>query len=75
MVKKYFHNIMIAADQFINALFGGDPDETVSSRTAKYIRKGTDNKFILLLAALLEKIDPGHLKRSIEEDEGKDQII
>jgi hypothetical protein len=35
MIKKYIWNILIAIDQFFNAVFGGDPDETISSRLAK----------------------------------------
>lgn len=31
-IKAYFKNLAIAADQTINAVFGGYPDETLSSR-------------------------------------------
>lgn len=31
-IKAYLKNIAIAADQTINAVFGGYPDETLSSR-------------------------------------------
>ena len=31
-LKQYFINILIAFDQFINVLFLGQPDETISSR-------------------------------------------
>lgn len=31
-IKAYFKNLAIAADQTINAIFGGYPDETLSSR-------------------------------------------
>jgi hypothetical protein len=34
MIKKYFFNLWITFDQFLNALMAGDPDETVSSREA-----------------------------------------
>ena len=31
-LKQYFRNILIAFDQFVNVLFLGQPDETISSR-------------------------------------------
>lgn len=31
-MKRYMVNLLIALDQFGNALFAGDPDETISSR-------------------------------------------
>ena len=40
---KYVWNILIAIDQFFNALFGGDPDETISSRAGKYHLKRNCN--------------------------------
>lgn len=37
---NYIKNILISIDQLINALFGGNPDETLSSRAYKFSRKG-----------------------------------
>ena len=48
-----------------------DPDETISSRAAKR----QDIWYWRVLGFFLEAVDPGHMKRSIEKDEGKDQII
>ena len=31
-IKQYFINILISFDQFVNVLFLGQPDETISSR-------------------------------------------
>ena len=31
-LKQYIINLLVAFDQFINVLFSGQPDETVSSR-------------------------------------------
>lgn len=31
-MKKYFHNLFVAFDQLFNAIVGGWPDETYSSR-------------------------------------------
>lgn len=40
-MKRYFHNILVSLDQFFNTVFGGDPDETVSSRLGKAERAGS----------------------------------
>jgi len=45
---------------------GGDPDETLSSRAAKRAHKRGWYWF----ARILDKIDPGHMARSREDDEG-----
>ena len=36
----YWKNILIAHDQLCNALFGGWPDETISSRAWRWSRDG-----------------------------------
>ena len=70
-VMKYIHNILISIDQFVNVLFGGDPDETISSRVYKLRYR---NIIPAIINWFLELIDPGHGKRSVEMDEGKDTI-
>ncbi len=70
-MKKYLINMLISIDQFFNTLFGGDPDETISSRAGK--RNG--RKIIpTVLCWFLDKLDPGHCKDAIEADEGKDEL-
>lgn len=69
--KRRWFNVLIGIDQLGNAYLGGDPDETISSRAAK-------NSHVWgwhVLGVILNKIDPGHLQRSLERDEGKDQIF
>ena len=39
-MNRYFFNLLIAIDQLLNALMGGDPDETISSRMGKYVQRG-----------------------------------
>lgn len=79
-MKKYFFNVLIGIDQLANAVFGGDPDETISSRLGKI--KVTHGGAIpwyrplaWLIDAMLEKIDPNHSVDAIEDDEGKDQVF
>ena len=69
MIFKYLKNILISIDQLFNTIFGGDPDETLSSRIGKKAH-GT----------ILEKIinfifGDNHCIDAIEKDEGKDSII
>lgn len=69
---KYFWNLLVALDQLINALTGGDPDETVSSRAAKSKAKG--HLFGCVLCKLLNKLDRNHCEKHIELDEGKNAL-
>lgn len=65
-VSRYLWNILISLDQLLNALLGGDPDETISSRAAKRQHVWVWRK----VGVFLEWIDPGHLTDSLELDEG-----
>lgn len=69
MVRRYLLNVLIAIDQGINALLGGDPDETLSSRMGKH-KRGPAR----WLCKLLSLIDGRHCEKSIEADEGKDAV-
>lgn len=69
-LRRWF-NVLIGLDQTANAFFGGDVDETISSRAAKR----ADKRGWKLLVRILEAIDPGHTKRALEPDEGKDAIL
>jgi hypothetical protein len=69
MVKRYIWNLLIAIDQFFNTVFGGDPDETISSRMGKHVAK-RDCPVCNFLCGLLNLIDKDHCKKSIEPDEG-----
>lgn len=68
-MKRYFWNILISIDQFFNTFFGGDPDETISSRMGKRVKKG--DRLSKILWMFLNLLDEGHCEKSIEEDEGK----
>ena len=72
-LKTYLWNILIAIDKFVNTLFLGNPDETISSRCGKSIRRakaqGKTCVFCGPLCYLLNLIDESHCKEAIEEDE------
>lgn len=79
-IPRYFLNIALAWDQWLNAHGGGDPDETVSSRLGKLQRKHNGklpwyrpmSKFLIWG---LDKIDKDHCEEAIEEDEGENGLF
>ena len=80
VIGKWGLNILIGLDQFGNAILGGDPDETISSRLGKMkIRYGGSIPWYRPLSKIvdwgLDKIDPGHSIDAIEHDEGSDAVI
>lgn len=77
---RYIMNVLIGIDQLGNALFYGDPDETISSRIGKIKRSHGGNipwkhPLAKLIDSGLEKVQPDHCINAIEEDEGADAII
>jgi hypothetical protein len=69
-MKRYIWNVLIAFDQFCNAvLFFGDPDETISSRMGKHLAKH-DCPFCNLMCKFLNLFEKDHCIKSIEFDEG-----
>ena len=52
-VKDYILNLLIAFDQFINVLFLGQPDETISSRAW---RCKDANSFWKLMQKFIDKV-------------------
>lgn len=71
-VKKYFWNLLISIDQLANTIFGGDPDETISSRTGKLMHK---RRWAKWMAAFLDLFEKDHAEKAIEEDEGKNRTV
>jgi hypothetical protein len=77
--SKYLWNILVAIDQMVNTLCGGDPDETLSSRMGKWVIQGEKKglrKYIYKIANwVVELFEKDHFKKSIEEDEGSRRIL
>ena len=76
---KYCLNVLLAIDQYWNAVTFGDPDETISSRLGKIKKKNGGripwtSPLAKIIDAGLEKIDHNHSIDAIESDEGKDGI-
>ncbi len=62
-------NLAVSFDQLANTAFGGDVDETISSRAGKAARKG--KPWACVLCKALAWFDPDHCEKSIEPDRGK----
>jgi hypothetical protein len=60
--------VLIAADQLLNALLRGWADETISSRAAKARLEG--KTWGCVLCRILDVFDQDHCRKSIEFDEG-----
>jgi len=79
-MKRYFWNLLISFDQFVNTVCGGDPDETISSRMGKWARdnrhkRGLKRPLYMFANMIVELFEKDHFKKSIEEDEGNDETI
>ncbi len=73
MFGKWFWNVLIALDRFGNALFLGDPEETISSRAGK--ARNADKFWGKALCPVLDWVDPDHCVTSIDPTEGDDAIF
>jgi len=72
MVAKYFWNVLLGLDQFLNTLIGGDPDETISSRAGKQVET---SRVAYCLCRILHVFDKDHCNKSIEPDEGSNSAL
>jgi len=68
-ILSYFRRVFVALDQLVNALTGGDEDETVSSRLDKDRSRG--RVVGCILCGILDWFDPNHCEKARERDEGK----
>lgn len=76
-VKLYGLNVLVGYDNFASACTGGDPDETISSRLGKARNKGSGWAYIAKqvdLVAFEIFGDENHCEKSIEKDEGQQQV-
>lgn len=74
-IKKWFWNILISLDQFVNSITGGDPDETISSRAGKAMDRPKPPLWAKIVTWITEPIDKNHVHEAEESDEGKDAVI
>ncbi len=77
LTAKWILNILISVDQLVNTVFGGDPDETISSRLGKSYPNSVLAKLvdILFFWQCRDKAIKRHVINAIELDEGNDRIF
>lgn len=63
--EGYLHRVLVAFDQFWNVVLGGNPDETISSRAARWATRRQRGLWLWrivarAMVAWLDFIQPGH---------------
>lgn len=71
-MRRWVWNLLVSIDQLGNTLLGGDPDETISSRSAKAAQAGY--WWGRLVCHILSWFDPDHCTKSLEPDEGENAL-
>lgn len=82
--SRWAHNVLLSIDQTANAITGGDPDETLSSRFGKWlteepktawdhIRKGF--AYVICPPLDLLNLESDHCIKSVDKEEGKDRVV
>ncbi|MDH4229980.1 MAG: hypothetical protein OEW11_09615 [Nitrospirota bacterium] len=69
-----FVRVARAVDMLGNALLGGDPTETISSRLGKIERKGKRCRVCYWICRALHWFDPGHCAKSVDNTTGEGAI-
>ena len=80
MPVAYLHNLLLALDAFTNAVLGGDPNETISSRLGKLQRAHHgkipwSRPLARAVADLLDAIAASHCRQSIRRDRGERALL
>jgi hypothetical protein len=70
---KYIWNILIAVDQLGNTIFGGDPQETISSRSDKAMKAG--KKWGCVLCKFLSIFQKDHCQKAVEPSVGSNGVL
>ena len=56
--EEYVHRVLVGVDQFFNVLTDGDPDETISARSARASEKG--KKWGIVMSKFLDVFQKNH---------------
>lgn len=73
-VKLYIRNLLVSIDQGYNVVWGGSPDETISSRLGRYKDKNIFAKYCSKFVDFI--FGKGHCRAYVEaDDHHKDDIL
>jgi hypothetical protein len=70
---QYLLNLAILFDEFVNALTGGDPGETISSRAGKAMNEG--KPWGCILCKFLNLFQKNHCQLSVDASDGSRAVI
>lgn len=80
--SEYAHNVLLAIDQYGNAVLGGDPDETISSRLGKWLTANRASTWddvrygvAAVVCAILDLFDPNHCLSNIDLTTGGRAVV
>ncbi len=71
--EGYMHRVLVALDQFGNVVLGGDPDETISSRSARAAERG--NWLGKFMCWWLDKLQHNHGEKAECGDWERAEIV
>ena len=69
----YFWNVFVGVDQAINTIFGGTPDETISSRWGRSMNK--DHPIAEVGGIALDTVWPHHTSGAIQHDKERAETV
>jgi hypothetical protein len=72
-LKSYGYNLAVALDEFGNAITGGDPGETISSRSAK--ARNNDRVWGCILCKFLNIFQKDHCDKALDPNAGAEAVI
>jgi hypothetical protein len=64
LLVRWVGRVVIALDQLVNALVGGSPDETISSRLARHRHRWWGRAG----CAVLDALDAGHCREAVRAE-------
>ncbi len=71
--EGYVHRVLVALDQFGNVVLGGDPDETISARSARAVERG--NWLGKFMCWWLDKLQRNHGEKAECGDLERAEIV
>ena len=72
-MRKYIYNVLVGFDMFMNTIFGGLPDETISAHAGRMEKR--DSYWAIALSAILDRLQPHHVEDAIVGDEKRAETV
>jgi hypothetical protein len=72
-LKQYIYNVLVGFDMFMNTVFGGLPDETISAHAGRMEKQ--DSYWAIVLSVFLNWLQPHHVEDAIKGDEQRAETV